>query len=385
MHQHLPRTLRIGVLLALLAWRLVPAGAAPGSALRVREALRRDLPNAADYRRMERGYYEALLDSGRQLGALADGRSTAEKPVRPPGAPIDTMPFVMPVDDLREFVLKPNLVIDLWGVRVSTNALGMHDRPYAMRKPPHTFRVALVGDSIAAGWGLAEGQGFEPRLERSLDERSRGAGGPAVEILNFAIPGSAPGQRWENFTRVGWALGPDLVLFESTRADDGWDAQRLRGLLARGLAWDSPLYRDALAAAGLRPGWDMASYERGLRPFSRSVLAGVYRRVAADCRARGVPCFWVLFPRVGDPTDPAGRARLTALARGAGFTRVVDLSDAYEGDDPADLAVGPNDFHPNAEGHARLARRLGAVLSDQPELSWLAAPRADSGHGGDPR
>src|SRR5262249_41296185 len=156
-------------------------------------------------------------------------------------------------------------------------------------------------------------------------------GGPAVEILNFAIPGSAPGQRWEHFTRVGWALDPDLVVFEATRADDGWDAQRLRGLLARGLAGDSPLYRDALAAAGLRPGWARAAYERGLRPFAGEVLAGVYRRAAADCRARGVPCLWVLLPRVGDPPDPAADARLVALARAAGFARVVDLSDGYDG------------------------------------------------------
>ena len=51
---------------------------------------------------------------------------------------------------------------------------------------------------------------------------------------------------------------------------------------------------------------------------------------------------------------------LVALARAAGFTAVVDLSDAYDGLDPAALAIGPDDYHPNADGHARLARRLDA-------------------------
>jgi len=39
--------------------------------------------------------------------------------------------------------------------------------------------------------------------------------------------------------------------------------------------------------------------------------------------------------------------------------------------DPAALAIGPNDFHPNADGHARLARRLYEALSRQPELERL--------------
>jgi hypothetical protein len=41
---------------------------------------------------------------------------------------------------------------------------------------------------------------------------------------------------------------------------------------------------------------------------------------------------------------------------------VADLSDAYDGLDPKDLAIGPHDFHPNADGHARLAQRLDQEL-----------------------
>jgi lysophospholipase L1-like esterase len=50
------------------------------------------------------------------------------------------------------------------------------------------------------------------------------------------------------------------------------------------------------------------------------------------------------------------------MAKAAGFTRVVDLSDAFDGLDPATLAIGPDDFHPNATGHAILARRLDEAL-----------------------
>src|SRR3954467_10875715 len=57
---------------ALLGWGLLPAPLAAGMPARVREVLRRDLPSHADYERMERGYYEQLLDAGRTRGGEAD-------------------------------------------------------------------------------------------------------------------------------------------------------------------------------------------------------------------------------------------------------------------------------------------------------------------------
>ena len=63
-------------------------------------------------------------------------------------------------------------------------------------------------------------------------------------------------------------------------------------------------------------------------------------------------------------------------ARTAGFTRIIDVSDAYDGLDPAGLSVEPDDFHPNAMAHERLARWLDRALSDLPELQplWTRGP-----------
>jgi hypothetical protein len=368
-------TLQFLATAALLAWGLLPPRIASGMPARIRETLRSDLLSRADYERMERGYYEQILDAGRSLGATPDPL-TIVRGRKLPGAPepFEGGPLARGVDDLREFVLKPNLSVAHAGARWTTNALGMRDRPYATAKPPGTVRIAFVGDSIGAGWGVGDGQGFEPALERLLDARSRGAGGPAVEVLNFAVPGHGPGQRWHHFSRVGWAMGPDLVLFESTQADSGWDERRLRGLLPRGIGWDSPMYRDALARAGARPGGSMETYKQVLRPYRWDFAAGVFRTAAADCRARGVPIVLVMVPRVGKPAEPEELRRLLALARDAGFTAVVDLSDTYHGRDPATLAVGPNDYHPNAEGHALLARRLDEALRRLPEIERLRPP-----------
>jgi hypothetical protein len=160
----------------------------------------------------------------------------------------------------------------------------------------------------------------------------------------------------------------DLVLFESTAADPGWDERRLRGLLPRGIGWDVPFYREILTGAKLQPGGTFETYKKALRPFRWEFLAAVYRAAVADCRTRGLPCVLVLIPRVGKPAEPTDRQRLLALAKDAGFAQVVDLSDAYDGLDPKDLAISADDYHPNTDGHARLARRLVEELSRLPEL-----------------
>jgi hypothetical protein len=79
-----------------------------------------------------------------------------------------------------------------------------------------------------------------------------------------------------------------------------------------------------------------------------------------------VPCVLVLVPRVGRGATAGERRHVLEVARQVGFARIVDLTDAYDGIDPADLAIGPDDFHPNADGHARLARRLAAELGEVP-------------------
>jgi lysophospholipase L1-like esterase len=352
------------VIVALLAWAVFPAS---GGLAHLKAMLRDDAPSVRDYDRIERGYYERLIDNDRR----------PEGPDRAAAVPFDAGVLAESVGDVREYVLKPNLVASHKGATWTTNARGMRDRDYPDAKASGTFRIALVGDSIAAGWGVDDGLGFEAVLERIWDERA-GEGQISgartccrVEILNFAVPGHAPGQRWEHVSRVGWPTSPDLILFEGTLADLGWDERRLRALIPRGLGLDAPVYCDTLAEVGIASTTD--SLKARLRPLRETLLLGVYRRVVADCRERGVPVVWVLLPRVGKPVDARDRATMTRLAKAAGFDRTLDLADAFDGRPASSLAIAPDDFHPNAAGHALLARRIDEALVE------FLSPSAQSG------
>jgi hypothetical protein len=364
---------QLTVTLVILACGLVPDRLSGQGASRLRASLKSSLFNRIDVERIERGYYQQLLDPCRRLDDLADVPGLRLRGSRGStwSVPFDDAPLVMRVDDLREVALKPNDDTTRNGVHWHTNSQGMRDQAYATDKPQGTFRIALVGDSIGAGWGVDAEQRFESILERAWNRRSRAASGLNVEIVNCAVPGHSPGQRWCHFSRIGWPMNPDLVIYESNAADVGWDERRLRFLLARGIGWDSPIYHRALVRSGVDRFESPDFYKRALRPRHRDILAGVYQTMAADCRDRRVPIIWVLVPRVGRSNDEPGNHDLKKTAQDAGFTRIVDVTNAYDGLDSASLAVDTDDFHPNAAAHERLAKRLDGSLSALPELHQL--------------
>ncbi len=359
----LSRSARFCAACLAIAFGSAPAEWISGATLRFRETLRLDGLNRHDYERLERGYYERVI----RVESGIDGSFSPRGPKRD-ASPFEAGPLALVTHDMREYVLKPNISVAKWGARWTTNRFGMRDDPCTIEKPAGTFRIALVGDSIGSGWGVGDGEGFEPTLERSLSERSLAAGGPRVEILNCAVPGHAPGQRWEHFRKIGAATAPDLIVYEATLADPGWDERRLRSVLARGLIapWQDTPYKKAIATARVAPGRDHDWYKEILKPYRWEILKSVYQTIANDCRTAEIPCVWVLVPRVGREGDAAERSRLIDLARSVGFTTTLDASNAYAGIDPGELAIGPDDYHPNARGHKLLAKRIETLVLEDP-------------------
>ena len=79
-------------------------------------------------------------------------------------------------------------------------------------------RILALGDSLTAGYGLVESEGFTEQLERALRDH-----GYQVEVVNGGVSGDTTRG---GLSRLDWALAddPDLVLVE-LGANDG-----LRGI-----------------------------------------------------------------------------------------------------------------------------------------------------------
>jgi acyl-CoA thioesterase-1 len=179
-------------------------------------------------------------------------------------------------------------------------------------RPPETaasYRIAALGDSLAAGYGLPVDAAFPALLERYLRDE-----GHAVEVLNAGVSGdtSAGG-----LSRLDWVLRsrPDLLLVE-LGANDALRGQplpaverNLRSIVTR--ARDRGV--DVLLLGMDIPTNYGVAYTRG--------FAALYQRIADDLDVALVP----------------------------GFVREVGL-------DPN--LIQPDGLHPTAEGQRVLARSL---------------------------
>ena len=263
--------------------------------------------------------------------------------------------------------------------RGPSNSLGFRDREHPLEKPPGTFRVLVLGDSVAQGLRVEDDRRIFPAL---LEERLREGGIPA-EVLNFAVSGYDTRQEVENLAVKGIRFHPDLVLvaycLNDTARTDGGILERLRTMeaergdrtldAARLAPWlgGSALYR--YVRYRVLPATEVA---RGVPEEERVPVPEALAELRDLARRERFEVLLAVFPRL-DALVPYPFARehaaLKALAEADGFA-FVDLLPplrdcALDGTEP----VGFDAFHPTAYGHACAA----AALADP--VASFARPR----------
>ena len=128
------------------------------------------------------------------------------------GAKADILaPILRPSDEVGVFYrLKADLDTCFTGARVRTNAEGVRsEERHELPKPPGTYRVVILGDSQAFGWGVAYEEMFSTLLETSLNDEWTGR---RVEVINLGVPGYNTAQEAANFRAFGQQYEADCVL-----------------------------------------------------------------------------------------------------------------------------------------------------------------------------
>lgn len=106
--------------------------------------------------------------------------------------------------------LMPNLDVRFQRVPVSTNRCGMRGPETSIAKPAGTYRIALLGDSFAFGWGVEEPRIFARVMEQQLNDKFQG--NPRIEVLNFGVPGYSTFQEVALFEERVLDFDPDAAL-----------------------------------------------------------------------------------------------------------------------------------------------------------------------------
>ncbi len=160
-------------------------------------------------------------------------------------APVSAGIFRLSPNPVLKYDLQPGSHED--GIEI--NADGMRDRDFPLEKPPGTFRIAVIGDSITFGYRVGNEQTYPKVLERLL--RDYLPDGDRFEVLNFGVAGYSVPEIVESLRVKVLGYDPDLVIYGYCLNDPEIYNPFARMLRAK-LAHPERGYLDRLADGRLR-------------------------------------------------------------------------------------------------------------------------------------
>ena len=150
--------------------------------------------------------------------------------------------FIQPSQNpLRIFEAAPDTTGEGWGTHITINHAGFRGRDYPAQKPINTYRVVVIGDSIAFGNNLPEDKNYPAVLEKMFAKSGR-----SVEVLNLALGGYDTLQEVATLEDIGLAFSPDLVVLGYCINDIGV-ASGNKNYIQRLQNYGSPVYHSRLA------------------------------------------------------------------------------------------------------------------------------------------
>ncbi len=108
---------------------------------------------------------------------------------------------------------------------VSINSDGLRDREHSLKKPPHTLRIAVLGDSFAEAMQVNREETFWAVMERDL-QGCASLGNRQVEVINFGEAGFGTTQELLALRHRAWKYSPDIVLLAFFTGNDVADNSR---------------------------------------------------------------------------------------------------------------------------------------------------------------
>jgi len=250
---------------------------------------------------------------------------------------------------------------------------GNRDFRYSRVKPAETFRIVVVGDSFAFGYGGWFDDAFPKRLERILNYNETGR---HVEVLNFSIPSYSTKDEVRIVKKAVEEFQADLVLLQITLNDaeiipfefntPEFRRSVLPEMVKGGVYnyWKSLRFVvNRIQRAKSRQGY--VRYFRGLfsNPDTLASFEASIKSIEAGFKEQNARVAAVIFPLFSFPFDAAYpfadvHNTITSILRLAGIPS-LDLLNQYQGMNIERLqAVPGKDPHPNAIAHRVAAEAI---------------------------
>lgn len=264
------------------------------------------------------------------------------------------------------YELKPNLNSYLKLKKFITNADGLRDQDYSIKKPPNTIRVAVMGSSFTMATGVAIEDTWHSIQEERLNSQP---GIKKYEFINFAVESYESSQTLALLKEKALSYEPDLILFCGT--ENRW----LGPLLEKKITWRRRSVKNAFFKSYLyimlrsaikrlvNMTFNLRTFSRNYFPNEIKALQDLYRELEVIQKTTQTPIVVVVLG--GGPGSLITATRLIkkiAVPYGLPVVNtVIDMSfDEY--------CVHKLDCHPSPAANKKLAN---AILSSLNKLGFL--------------
>ena len=269
------------------------------------------------------------------------------------------------------YTLRPNAC--------SSNSKGYPDAEVSAKKDEGVFRVVVIGDSIAAGQGVARDERFAARLGPT-------SAGRRLEVVVLARPGYSTSQELVILESEAFSYQPDLVIWVYCLNDPAdaiyHDANgELGRYYYRPRSYALHYLRKLLFKA--HENWARrdcgTDYHEILHCVYREQVASNIRAIGAWSSSHDTPVVFAIVPVFDrDPTTLEGVHQQLAVAAADAGLEPVDLLPLFRDAPPGRFAqqgpTGPDPWHPNAAGNAVIAEGLSRKVERLLEASRPATP-----------
>ncbi|MGQ0723434.1 MAG: GDSL-type esterase/lipase family protein [Candidatus Eiseniibacteriota bacterium] len=327
--------------------------------------LQGDQLNARDRDRMVKGYYEDLLGTEGWGSMLWSVRLEEPETWRWSGRP--TSEFIRETGDFRGGEYIPGLDVTHKGASFRTNRWGLRGEDVEPAKPSGTCRIVLLGSSYADGAGVELESTFAWLLQERLDREPLSGRCASTEIVNLAFPGDSIVRQVVALIRTGLRFEPDAVLAVATTNEALHAVRNVRDSVVGRAPDIDPEVQEIVRRAGVTPEMSVEEMERRLNAFTDEILSWGYRKLASTAAEQGIDAMWCLLPLTDDEDHRFEESyrHLSRLAEQQGLT-AVSLGGVYGDLNERDqVRLAPWDWHPNSEGHSRIAERLHREMASR--------------------
>ncbi|MBI2048880.1 MAG: SGNH/GDSL hydrolase family protein [Candidatus Liptonbacteria bacterium] len=284
--------------------------------------------------------------------------------------------------------LKPGAVIDsgLSGIRgelwLKVNQRGLReDREYAIPKPPDVVRIAVLGDSVAFGWGQDLAASYSKILERKLQSFTAQSGSnKKIEVLNFGVPGYNGKQKIIVFKDKVLPYQPDLVIMSWLIDDTGHPAYLL-GLPLIPNSVTKFLNGHSYLFSCFRERVLKKVYELNARPYKEQYQEDsegwneskkMFKEISGVSKRGGVPVLMVMLPvwQSFDKNTADGIASIhefldkTAKENGLDYADILPYLKNVT-TIPDYVAAKGDLYHPNYNGHEMIADAIYTKITGE--------------------